>query len=148
MKWSGVEIATVTWFCESVNGMLLCMKNRVWKCNSEGIASLMSRNERIRRPSSVNSRFPTCAHCEFNGDWSWRLHGLCWRCTLVNRLCVKRDWNGNRARRMLLIAMIASNPCGIACIPSSIGAPSLCNLWECISSSSVWITLAKHVQQA
>ena len=73
MEWSRVEIVAVTGCCESVNGMLLCMKNRVWKCNSEGIASLMSRNERIRRPSSVNSRFPTCAHCEFNGDWSGSL---------------------------------------------------------------------------
>ena len=38
---------------------------------------------------------------------------------------------------MLLIAVIASNPCGIACIPSSIDPPSLCNLWECKSSSSM-----------
>ena len=78
----------MTGFCESVNGMLLCMKNRVCECNSEGVASLMSRNERIRRPSSANSRFPTCAPCEFSGDWSWRLHGLCWRCTLVYRLYI------------------------------------------------------------
>ena len=70
MECSRVEIATVTGFCESVNGMLLCMKNRVCECNSEGVASLMSRNERIRVPSSANSRLPTCAHCEFNRDWS------------------------------------------------------------------------------
>ena len=38
---------------------------------------------------------------------------------------------------MLLIVVIVSNPCGIACIPSSIGALSLCNLWECNSSSSL-----------
>ena len=36
----------------------------------------------------VNSRLPTCAHCEFNGYWSWRLYGLCWRCTLVYRLYI------------------------------------------------------------
>ena len=38
---------------------------------------------------------------------------------------------------MLLIAMIASNPCILASIPSSIGALSVRNLWECKSSSSV-----------
>ena len=64
------------------------MKNRVWKCNSEGIASLMSGNERIRRPSSVNSRIPTCAPCEFKGDWGWILYSLCWGCTLVYRLYI------------------------------------------------------------
>ena len=63
---------------------MLCMKNRVCRCNSEGIASLMSGNERIRMVPSVNSRLPTCAHCKFNGDWSWRLYGLCWRCNALH----------------------------------------------------------------
>ena len=48
----------------------------------------MSGNERIRMVPIVNSRLPTCAHCEFNGYWSWRLYGLCWRCTLVYRLYI------------------------------------------------------------
>ena len=38
---------------------------------------------------------------------------------------------------MLLIVVIASNPCGIASIPSSIDLQSLCISWECISSSSL-----------
>ena len=84
IEWSRVEIATMTRFCESVNGIMLCMKNRVWKCNSEGIASLMSRNERIRMVPSVNSRSPTRAHCEFNGHWSGRLYGLCWGCNALH----------------------------------------------------------------
>ena len=84
IEWSRVEIATMTRFCESVNGIMLCMKNRVCKCNSEGIASLMSGNERIRRPSSVNSRIPTCAPCEFKGDWGWILYSLCWRCNALH----------------------------------------------------------------
>ena len=38
MEWSGVEIATVTRFCKSVNGILLCVNSRVCECNSEGVA--------------------------------------------------------------------------------------------------------------
>ena len=38
MECSRVEIATVTGFHESVNGIMLCMKNRVCECNSEGTA--------------------------------------------------------------------------------------------------------------
>ena len=93
IEWSRVEIATMTRFCESVNGIMLCMKNRVWKCNSEGIASLMSGNERIRRPSSVNSRIPTCAPCEFKGDWGWILYSLCWRCNALHS-CLSVVHNG------------------------------------------------------
>ena len=147
MEWSGVEIVTVTTFCESVNGMLLCMKNRVCKCNSEGVAWRMSRNERIRVVPSAKSRIPTSPHCEFNGDWSCR-------CTALQSIAILwidctywQDWSGNRNALMLLITVIASNPCILACIPSSIGGPSLCNLWECNSSSSVWITTVKQTHQ-
>ena len=92
IEWSRVEIATMTRFCESVNGIMLCMKNRVWKCNSEGIASLMSRNERIRMVPSVNSRSPTRAHCEFNGHWSGRLYGVSVHCNaLQSCLSVVRE---------------------------------------------------------
>ena len=92
----------MTGFCESVNGMLLCMKNRVWKCNSEGVASLMSRNERIRKPSSANSRLPTWPHCEFNGDWSCRctaLQCLAMPCILLHRLYLmtRLKWEESRA---------------------------------------------------
>ena len=92
----------MTRFCESVNGIMLCMKNRVCRCNSEGIASLMSGNERIRMVPSVNSRLPTCAPCEFNGDWSWRLYGLCWRCNALHSceslVCEERlKWQQSQA---------------------------------------------------
>ena len=92
----------MTRFCESVNGIMLCMKNRVCRCNSEGIASLMSGNERIRMVPSVNSRLPTCAHCKFNGDWSWRLYGLCWRCNALHSceslVCEERlKWQQSQA---------------------------------------------------
>ena len=93
IEWSRVEIATMTRFCESVNGILLCMKNRVCKCNREGIASLMSRNERIRMVPSMNSRSPTRAHCEFNGHWSGRLYGLCWGCNALHS-CLSVVHNG------------------------------------------------------
>ena len=38
---------------------------------------------------------------------------------------------------MLLIVVIASNPCILASIPSAVGALSLCISWECKSSSSL-----------
>ena len=44
---------------------------------------------------------------------------------------------------MLLIVVIASNPCGIASAPSAIGSPSLYISWKCISSSCLRITLVK-----
>ena len=44
---------------------------------------------------------------------------------------------------MLLIVVIASNPCILASIPSFIGTLSLYISWECISSSSLRITVVK-----
>ena len=62
----------------------------------------MSGNERIRMVPSVNSRLPTCAPCEFNGDWSWRLYGLCWRCNALHSceslVCEERlKWQQSQA---------------------------------------------------
>ena len=44
---------------------------------------------------------------------------------------------------MLLIVVIASNPCILASTPSAIGGLSVCISWKCISSSCLRITLVK-----
>ena len=88
MECSRVEIAAVTRSAQSVNGMLLCVNNRVCECNCEAVRSRMSWNERIRVLPSANSRIPTCAHDQFDADWSCKYTAFSWHCILLYRLYI------------------------------------------------------------